>query len=164
MTPARREDLNELDRHPAHKVSPTRETLGEEFWSKHTATNSIFSLGDPTSMEPIFVVFIVFATLGVVVYTWLSSRHKERMAMIEKGVSPSEFKSGSLREVFAPNPLSSLKWGMLAMFVGIGLMVGNLLDTAFYLDDSVYPGSMLIFGGLGLILFYFIASRKMKGE
>lgn len=115
-------------------------------------------------MEPIFVVFIVFATIGVVVYTWLSSRHKERMAMIEKGVTPCDFKSGSLKEVFAPHPLCSLKWGMLAMFVGIGLLVGNLLDHAFYINDSVYPASMLIFGGLGLILFYFIASRKMKAE
>lgn len=115
-------------------------------------------------MEPIFVVFIVFGTLGLVVYTWLSARHKERMAMIEKGVSPSDFKSTSLKEVFTPNPLSSLKWGMLAMFVGIGLAVGNILDSLYYLDDSVYFASMLVFGGLSLVLFYFIASRKLQSN
>ncbi|MEX2116648.1 MAG: DUF6249 domain-containing protein [Bacteroidota bacterium] len=115
-------------------------------------------------MEPIFVVFIIFTTVGVTVYTWLSSRHKERMAMIEKGVSPADFKSGSLRDFLKPNPLSSLKWGMLAMFVGIGIMVGTVLERTYYMADSVYPASMFIFGGLALVIFYVIASRKMKSE
>jgi len=115
-------------------------------------------------MEPIFVVFIIFATTGGILYTFLSSRHKERMAMIEKGVSPADFKSGSLREYFRPNPLSSLKWGMLAMSVGVGILVATWLDRTFYWQDSVYPASMLLFGGLALVLFYVIASRKLKSE
>lgn len=115
-------------------------------------------------MEPIFVVFIIFTTLGVTIYTWLSSRHKERMAMIEKGVSPADFKSASLRDFLKPNPLSSLKWGMLAMFIGIGIMVATFLDRSLYMADSVYPASMFLFGGLGLVIFYFIASRKLKDE
>jgi hypothetical protein len=113
-------------------------------------------------MEPVIGMLVFFGTLGVVLYTWLSSRHKERMAMIEKGLSPADFKSTSLRDLFASNPLSSLKWGMLAMFVGIGLLVGNLLDSVYYMGDSVYAASMLIFGGLALVLFYFIATRKLK--
>jgi hypothetical protein len=115
-------------------------------------------------MEPIFVVFIVFTTIGVILYTFLSSRHKERMAMIEKGVTPADFKSGSLRDFFRPHPLSSLKWGMLAMFVGVGILLATWLDRTLYMQDSVYPASMLLFGGLGLVLFYFIASRKMRSE
>ncbi len=115
-------------------------------------------------MEPIFVVFIIFTTLGVTIYTWLSSRHKERMAMIEKGVSPADFRSGSLKDYLKPNPLSSLKWGMLAMFVGIGIMVGTVLERVYYMADSVYPASMFIFGGLALVIFYFIASRRMRNE
>ena len=115
-------------------------------------------------MEPIFVVFIIFGTLGVIFYTFLSSRHKERMAMIEKGVSPADFKSTSFRDIFRPNPLSSLKWGMLAMFVGVGILVATWLDRMWYMADSVYPASMLLFGGIGLVLFYFIASRKLRAE
>jgi len=115
-------------------------------------------------MEPIFVVFIVFTTFGVTIYTWLSSRHKERMAMIEKGVNPADFKSGSFRDLLRPNPLSSLKWGMLTMFVGVGILVATWLDRSLYMQDSVYPASMLLFGGLALVIFYFIASRKMRNE
>ena len=84
--------------------------------------------------------------------------------MIEKGVSPADFKSGSLRDFLKPNPLSSLKWGMLAMFVGIGIMVATVLERTYYMPDSVYPASMFIFGGLALVVFYFIASRKLRND
>lgn len=115
-------------------------------------------------MEPIFVTFIVFGTTGLIIYRWIETRHKERIAMIEKGVNPADFKGASLKEMFRPNPLSSLKWGLLAMFVGLGLMLATYLERNLYWHDSVYPASMLIFGGLALILFYGIASRKMKQE
>ncbi len=115
-------------------------------------------------MEPIFVVFIIFGSTALVIYKYLETRHKERMAMIEKGVSPADFKGMSLRDFLKTNPLSSLKWGLVLMFVGIGLMVATFLDQAYYMSDSVYPGSMLIFGGLAFVIFYSIASRKMKQE
>ncbi len=115
-------------------------------------------------MEPVVGMLVVFGSTSFVLYLWLSSRHKERMAMIEKGVSPSDFKSRSLREFFRGNPLSSLKWGLLALFVGLGLFAANILDRMWYFDDSVYPASMLILGGVGLILFYWIASNKIKSE
>lgn len=86
------------------------------------------------------------------------------MAMIEKGVNPADFKGTPFRDMFRANPLSSLKWGLLALFVGIGLMLANYLERVLYWHDSIYPASMLIFGGLALVLFYFIASKKTKYE
>lgn len=115
-------------------------------------------------MEPIFVIFIIFGSTALVIYKFLETRHKERMAMIEKGVSPADFKGMSLRDFLKINPLSSLKWGLVLMFVGIGVMIATFLDRAYYMGDSVYPSSMLIFGGLAFIIFYTIASRKMKQE
>ena len=49
-------------------------------------------------MEPIFVIFIIFGSTALVIYKFLETRHKERMAMIEKGVSPADFKGMSLRD------------------------------------------------------------------
>lgn len=115
-------------------------------------------------MEPILVVFIIFGSTGLIIYKYLETRHKERMAMIEKGVTPADFKGTSLSDFLKTNPLSSLKWGMLLMFVGIGLMVATFLDRSYYMSESVYPASMLIFGGLAFVIFYSIASRKLKQE
>lgn len=115
-------------------------------------------------MEPVLVVFIVFGSTGLILWKFFESRHKEKMAMIEKGVNPKEFKGVSLREVFRLNPLSSLKWGLLAMFVGIGILVAARLEQVLSWHDSIYPASMLIFGGLALVIFYAIAARKTKEE
>jgi hypothetical protein len=106
----------------------------------------------------------VFGSTGLVIWRWVETRHKERLAMIEKGVSPADFKGISAREMFKPNPLSSLKWGLLAMFVGIGSFVANWLDQSYGYHDSIYFASMLIFGGFALIIFYFIAAKKMKQD
>ncbi|HLF19832.1 MAG TPA: DUF6249 domain-containing protein [Bacteroidota bacterium] len=115
-------------------------------------------------MEPILVVFIIFGSTGLIIWKWIETRHKERIAMIDKGVTPADFKGVSVREMFKTNPLSSLKWGLLALFVGAGLFLGSLLDQYMYLPDAVYPASMLVLGGLGLVIFYVIAARKMKSE
>lgn len=113
-------------------------------------------------MEPVIVTLIVFGSVGLLIWKFLDSRHRERMTMIEKGVNPADFKGMSFREMFRFNPLSSLKWGLLAMFVGVGIMVATYLERNLYWHDSVYPASMLICGGLALIIFYGVASSKMK--
>jgi hypothetical protein len=111
-------------------------------------------------MEPVLVVLIIFGSIGLIIWRWIDARHRERIAMIEKGVTPADFKGVQVREMLRANPLSSLKWGLLASFVGVGLIVANWLDHTYYFSDSIYLAGMLLFGGAALILFYFIASRK----
>lgn len=113
--------------------------------------------------EFLIPIFFFGGTAWVLI-VYFNNRHKERMAMIEKGVNPADFKGTPFREMFRTNPLSSLKWGLLALFVGVGLMVATYLERNLYWHDSIYPASMLIFGGLAFVLFYFIASSKMKQE
>ena len=105
-----------------------------------------------------------FGGIAAVLITYYNNRHKERVAMIEKGVNPADFKGAPKREWFRANPLSSLKWGLLAMFVGVGLIVASLLDRWYMMHDSIYVSCMLVSGGIALIIFYFIASKKLKQE
>ena len=109
---------------------------------------------------PIFL----FGGSAWVLVVYFNNRHKEHLMMIEKGVNPTDFKGTPMREWFRLNPLSSLKWGLLATFVGIGLMIGMYLHRNFDLEDSVYLACMLISGGIALVIYYFIAARKVKQE
>ena len=109
---------------------------------------------------PIFL----FGGTAAVLITYYNNRHKERMAMIEKGVNPQDFKGTPVKEWFRANPLSSLKWGLLATFVGMGLILASYLDRYYMMHDSIYVSCMLVFGGIALIIFYFIASRKFKQD
>ena len=112
----------------------------------------------------VFIPIFLFGGTAAVLWKYFDSRHKERMSMIEKGIKPSDMKSAGFAQFLQVNPLSSLKWGLLIGFVGLGLFVAAILDRSFYMHDSVYPASMMIAGGLGLVLFYVLASRKLKKD
>jgi hypothetical protein len=109
---------------------------------------------------PIFL----FGGTAVVLIVYFNNRHKERMAMIEKGINPIEFKGAPMREWFRTNPLSSLKWGLLASFVGVGLIVASWLDRWYMMHDSIYLACMLVAGGIALIIFYLFAAKRLKQE
>ena len=115
-------------------------------------------------MEGPIVVFIVFASAVAALIVYLLVRNKERMALIEKGVSLADLQGDLRARQSKLYPLTSLKWGLLAAFVGIGLFVADWMDHTLDVGDSIYFASMLIFGGLALVIFYFIASKKLRSE
>ena len=82
------------------------------------------------------------------------------MAMMEKVVDPQ-----LLTKRIPVNTSWSLRVGLLLIGGGIGLLLGNLLDQSFYIEDVVAYFSMLfICGGLGLIACYIIEGRKLKAK
>jgi len=113
-------------------------------------------------MEPVIVLLIIFGSVGAILWKYLDNRHTEKMTMIEKGVKPGDFKVPF--PTWRPNPLSNLKWGLLAVFVGLGIMTANYMHDVLDWDDSVFPAMIFVFGGLSLIVFYVIASMKAKRE
>jgi len=119
-------------------------------------------------MDPVFVgILVPLAFFGVVAVVFLKhfeTRHKERMAMIEKGVTPAEFKSAAPHlRLWQGSVLSNLKWGLLFVFAGIGLLVGLQLENYFRFEEgTVIFGCILVTGGLALITFYLIAAKKLK--
>ena len=113
-------------------------------------------------MAGILVPISFFLCTAAVLIVFFIARNMERRSLIEKGVTPEQ-----LRDLNAPygnrvRPLSSLKWGLLSIFVGLGLLVGGLLYEIYYFEEYIYFASMLISGGIGLVIFYRIASKKLE--
>lgn len=103
----------------------------------------------------------IVATVGAFTMIVLLRRmeHLEKVKMIEKGIDVSKYhrpkKSGH----------GALKFALLAIGVGIGLIVGNLLDTYTALNDEVCYFSMIfLFGGAGLFAGHKIVEQKEKGN
>lgn len=87
----------------------------------------------------------------------LSIRRKERMALIEHKMDASIFAQEK-------NCFSSLKYGLLFFFVGIGLLIANGLVAYGIMDSDVAFFSMaFLFGGIALIVDFFI-ERMKKNE
>jgi hypothetical protein len=84
-------------------------------------------------------------------------QNSERMAMIEKGMSP-EF----LNIRGEHNPSLSLRASLLFIGVGLGLLMGYFLDVRFKMEEVAYFSMIFIFGGVGLGIAYLIEEKKLK--
>jgi hypothetical protein len=73
------------------------------------------------------------------------------MAMIEKGINPMNMTKPKT------NPSGTLRFALLAIGAGVGLLVGSVLEKSGLVDDEVaYFSMVLLFGGLGLLISYLI--------
>ncbi|MDB5019261.1 MAG: hypothetical protein JWQ28_388 [Pedobacter sp.] len=82
--------------------------------------------------------------------------NKEKMAMIERGMDPGIRKN----EQLAPRPFLSLKFGLLLVGLGLGILLALFVVMQNHMEEDqavpVYFGCISIFGGLGLIFSYLI--------
>ncbi|MCK9218750.1 MAG: hypothetical protein M0P47_01705 [Bacteroidales bacterium] len=92
-----------------------------------------------------------FALVYGIVYLFV--RRKERLALIQQGIDASIFESHK-------NQPSSLKWGLLLVGIGIGIILGKILAVYTTLDEEPAFFSMIcLFGGLGLIFYHILAKK-----
>lgn len=109
-------------------------------------------------MEVLIAFLGFFATVFGIMYIFYTTRNKERLALIDKGAEASLFNTG--KTGFAWGRLS-MKLGMLAIGISLGILVGELLTRGGLDDDVSYPSMIFLFGGIALVLFYFV-DRKLK--
>jgi Na+/H+-dicarboxylate symporter len=110
-------------------------------------------------LEAIIIPLVLFALIFGIVYVAVSARNKERMALIEKGADASIFYSGK--------KASTGKWiltlGIFAIGVALGIIIGNLLESAGMKEEIAYTSSIFLFSGAALVAAYFIG-KKVNGE
>jgi hypothetical protein len=98
-------------------------------------------------MEEVLIPLIVFASIFGIFYVFITTRNKERMALIEKGADASLF---ATKKKHFYN--LTLKFGMLAVGIGIGILVASLLSDYTTLGEEVaFPSMIFLFGGLFLV-------------
>jgi F0F1-type ATP synthase membrane subunit c/vacuolar-type H+-ATPase subunit K len=114
-------------------------------------------------METLVAFIALFATVFGIMYVHYTTRNKERLALIEKGAEASLFNTGKEGKSLINWSKFALKFGMLFMGIGLGIIAGAILESAalFPSEEAGYFSMIFIFGGLSLVLFYLI-DRKSK--
>jgi hypothetical protein len=140
--------------------------------------NHIIHLKKQVMMDFITAPLVVgIITLGIYRFFELFVRRKERMAIIEKyGVAP-----GTENHIFSStygNGFGALKIACLMLGVGLGLLVGFFIGlfwnnhhiTAgdqWHIRETlgiVYGASVLLCGGLGLLIAFFVEQKYAQKE
>lgn len=99
----------------------------------------------------ILVPLIFFSFSFGIAYLFFTSRHRERMAMIERGVDANLFNRERSKTPFFNVLL--LNAGLLGMGIGIAVLIGSVLESQFNLDtETAYPALIFLFGGLALFI------------
>ena len=113
---------------------------------------------------------ILGLTLAVVVIILSILNHRIKMRMIKDGhVDENSIKI--LSQENSGFKLDTLKWGIILLFGGIGLILIEFLPPAYNLDSRYdYHGSPLPFGieivclAIGFLVYYFVARSMSKNS
>lgn len=111
-------------------------------------------------MEEVFVALTIFGTLFGIVYLYFSSRHKERMALIEKGESADLFVTTKRKTAIPLYAIILINFGFTGVGIGLGILIGEGLHLSGMDQDMSMPSSIFLCIGLSL-LAGFLITRKM---
>ncbi len=116
------------------------------------------------------ITMFICGALMIIVTTYINrtAKHKERMALIENGLDASIFdkpKKEKKRKADRPhNKYKALKYGMMAVGLGLGLILGTFLNVFLRIEPLPQFAMMLICGGGALIQYYNIVAKKEREE
>ena len=99
---------------------------------------------------PIVILSIIGTTTCLLTYIILffRTRHRERLALIKYDRDASIFQKNKHPEK------STLKWALLLMASGAGLLIGSFIDNVFGITPGGTFASLMIFGGAALFFYY----------
>lgn len=117
------------------------------------------------ALIPMVAIIFTFGIPGILIFWWLYTKHREKMRLIEKGLTPDEVKAYFADNNIKPkNPYSSLKWGILLTFLGAGIFLANLLEGLYDIQEGVMMGIIVFAAGLGFLVYFSFVNSKLKNQ
>jgi len=121
-------------------------------------------------MQDVLMVIAVFGSISYALVTIIRSvsDHKLKRKLIERAGMDDKLGaalSESLKSVSAnpeQNRFANLKWGLLFLFAGIGLIAIEYLD--FHYSSTLPFGILSTSIALGYLVYYFILKNEVKSN
>ena len=108
----------------------------------------------------IIIFLCIFGAIFGIAYLHYSTRNKERLALIEKGMDAGIFKQH--KETAPIWKVLILNLALLLMGIGIGILIALLLQETIGYNDALYPGVIFLMAGTGLLTGFFLTRKLVK--
>ena len=113
-------------------------------------------------MEGILIPITFFVALFGMVYLYLTTRNKERLALIEKGADAKIFMRGKSHTAPIWKVLI-LNIALLLMGIGIGIFIASILHYNLGVEEEVaFPGTIFLMAGVGLFAGFTLTKNLDK--
>jgi len=110
----------------------------------------------------VIIVPIIFGLVFGIVYLFFSTRNKERMALIEKGIGADIFSEGK-RHTAPGGKVFILNLALLLIGIGFGTLLASIIDHVTTLDEeALYPGVIFLTAGTGLLAGFYMTKNLDK--
>jgi len=106
----------------------------------------------------VLIPFAFFALLFASLYVHLTTRNKERLALIEKGADPELFKSKAEPD----SGHKGIKVGLFLMGIAIGILAGYFLSEAGMQETPAYFSMIFLFGGIALVISHYLQKKNQE--
>lgn len=107
--------------------------------------------------EPVLILCVIFFSIVAIVK--IVSENRTRQKMIEKGGLDDKSRRILIGQAEL-STLSNIKWGMILVGIGVASMVSFWLPD--YCSEEGAIGLIFIFAGLGFLIYYPLAQRRLK--
>lgn len=110
----------------------------------------------PKLLRDCIVSITAIAALFGILYALFMARYRERMYLMERGLSPAVFsnKKGVL--------WATLRYGLLCIGIAIGILMGNFTSNVFDIrPQGAFLAMIFLWGGISLI-DSFLIERKLN--
>ena len=115
---------------------------------------------DKDIFMPLFILGIPL--LGIYALMQLSMNYKLRRQMIEKGYVDEAQQAIFKQQKNLAGYFSSLKWGLIVFFGGLGLVILEYID---YRNESPFPfGFVGMFIAFGFLIYYLVAKNEANKD
>jgi uncharacterized protein DUF6249 len=111
-------------------------------------------------MEVSIVFISLFVAVFGICYLYYNTRHKERLALIEKDKDVSVFLSTKVAKGSNVWKIIILNLGLISIGVGTGILFGSFLYHVGGMQEEVaISASIFLMSGIGLIIGFFFTKK-----
>nr|WP_299383912.1 DUF6249 domain-containing protein [Allomuricauda sp.] len=116
-------------------------------------------------VEAVLIPISFFLVVFAICYLYFSTRNRERLALIEKGVDASIFFRAKGQNELPMWKIILINFAVLLMSIGVAIFLASSLVNGLGLDEEIaFPGTIFLMAGVGLMVGFLVTKKLEKKD